>query len=173
MRYLVRHAHAGKKSAWLGPDLARPLSERGRGQAAGLVDQLAGQPVRRLVSSPAVRCLQTLRPLAERLGLPIEPDDRLGVDGTADGVLELLARPGLDQAVLCTHGEVIGRVFTELEQDGLWLSDQPRWPKGSTWVLDRDGVQPWQGRFLPPKAVPSLAGAPLRWPAGGEEVAGA
>jgi broad specificity phosphatase PhoE len=172
MVYLVRHAHAGKKSAWLGPDLARPLSPEGRGQAAGLVDQLAGREVSRLLSSPAVRCLQTLRPLAARLGLPIEPVERLGVAAAGDDVLELLAGPALQRAVVCTHGEVIGKVFAELQQVGLWLSDRPRWPKGSTWALDRDGTGRWQGRFLAPRTVPSTMAAPLRWPAGGKEVAG-
>jgi 8-oxo-dGTP diphosphatase len=169
--YLVRHAHAGKKSAWLGPDLARPLSAEGRGQAVGLVDQLAPEPVRRLVSSPAVRCLQTVQPLAGRLGLPIEPDGRLGVEGPAGDLLELLASPALDQAVVCTHGEVIGRVFAELRHAGSRLPDKPRWPKGSTWVLDRDPARGWHGRFLAPRIVASATAQALRWPRGSEEVA--
>jgi broad specificity phosphatase PhoE len=170
--YLVRHAHAGKKAAWRGPDLTRPLSAAGRGQAAGLVEQLAGQPVRRILSSPAVRCLQTVRPLAGRLGLAIEPDDRLGVDGATGDVLELLAAPALRQAVVCTHGEVIGRVFAELQGAGLAMPAKPRWPKGSTWVLERDGSRAWSGRFLAPKTVPSPMTEALNWPSGGEEVAG-
>ena len=171
MVYLVRHAHAGKKSAWSGPDLARPLSAEGRGQAVGLVDQLAAEPVRRLLSSPAVRCLQTVRPLAGRLGLPIEPDGRLGVDGPAGDLLELLAGPALDQAVVCTHGEVIGRVFAELRHAGTRLPDKPRWPKGSTWVLDHDPARGWHGRFLAPRIVASATAQALRWPTGSEEVA--
>jgi phosphohistidine phosphatase SixA len=170
--YLVRHAHAGKKSAWSGPDLARPLSAQGRGEALGLVDQLAGLPVGRLLSSPAVRCLQTLQPLADRLGLPIEPDDRLGADGPAGDVVELLASPVLDQAVVCTHGELIGRIFAELEDVGVQLSDRPHWPKGSTWVLDRDPAHTWRGQFLAPRSVPRAMAQALRWPSGGEEVAG-
>ena len=173
MVYLMRHAHAGKKSTWQGPDLARPLSPLGRREALGLIEQLADLPVGRLLSSPAVRCLETIAPLAARLGLPIEPDDRLGVDGPAGDVLELLATPVLDQAVVCTHGELIGRVFAELEDAGARLSDKPRWPKGSTWVLDRDPDRTWRGRFLAPLAVPSAMAEALRWPSGGEEVAGA
>jgi 8-oxo-dGTP diphosphatase len=171
--YLVRHAHAGKKSAWTGPDLARPLSEQGRREALGLVAQLDGSPVRRVLSSPAVRCLETVRPLAQRFGLAVEADDHLGVDGPAPGILERLASPDLQQAVVCTHGEVIGRIFAELQGVGVQLSDKPRWPKGCTWVLDRDATRTWRGRFLAPRTVPSDMSKALRLPPGGEEVAGA
>ena len=139
MVYLVRHAHAGSKAAWDSPDQARPLSETGRRQAAGLVARLRHYPVRRILSSPADRCRQTVQPLASLLGLPVEETDALGVDATADGVLELLAIPALRHAVLCTHGELIGQVFDRLIAEGLALPGGPRWPKGSAWVLDRRG----------------------------------
>jgi 8-oxo-dGTP diphosphatase len=139
MVYLVRHGDAGSKAEWNGPDVARPLSETGRRQAAGLVARLRHYPVQRILSSPADRCLQTVQPLARVLGLAVEHTDVLGVDATADGVLALLADPTLRHAVLCTHGELIGQVFDKLAADGLALPGRPRWPKGSTWVLDRHG----------------------------------
>jgi 8-oxo-dGTP diphosphatase len=139
MVYLVRHAHAGSKAEWDGPDHARPLSETGRRQAAGLVARLRRYPVHRILSSPADRCLQTVQPLAGLLGLAVEETGALGVDAPADGVLELLADPALRHAVLCTHGELIGQLFDRLLADGLDLPGGPRWPKGSAWVLDRHG----------------------------------
>src|SRR4029450_1646377 len=69
--YLVRHAHAGTKATWPGPDLARPLSAQGRKEAPGLIAQLGAEPLGRILSSPAKRCLQTVQPLAERLGPPV------------------------------------------------------------------------------------------------------
>ena len=153
MLYLVRHAHAGKKAQWTGPDLARPLSVQGRQEALGLIDQLAAWPLGRVLSSPAERCLQTVQPLAARLGRPVEPSEALGVDGTGAAVLELLAQPGLDQVVLCTHGEVIGEVFDELGRDDVELSAPLRWPKGSTWVLQLDDGQRWKGTYLEPVVV--------------------
>ena len=139
MVYLVRHAHAGSKAEWDGPDQARPLSETGRRQAAGLVDRLRRYPVHRILSSPAERCLQTVRPLARLRGLAVEETDALGVDAAADGVFELLAAPALRNAVLCTHGELIAQVFDRLLAEGVAVPGGPRWPKGSTWVLDRHG----------------------------------
>ena len=153
MVYLVRHAHAGPKTRWQGPDLARPLSAQGRREALGLSERLDGHPVDRVLSSPALRCLQTVEPLAGRLGRPVEPNQALGVDGTAAGVLELLVDPALERAALCTHGEQIGEVFDELRRVGLELSDPPQWPKGCTWILRRVAGQGWKGTYLAPLAV--------------------
>ena len=153
MVYLVRHAHAGKKTHWPGPDLARPLSAQGHKEALGLSDQLGAYPLGRILSSPARRCLQTVQPLAERLGRPVEPEDLLGVDGTGAGVLELLAGRGLDEVVLCTHGELIGEVLDELQRAGIELSGPLRWPKGSTWILQFLRGQGWKGTYLEPAVV--------------------
>jgi 8-oxo-dGTP diphosphatase len=159
--YLVRHAHAGRKSEWQGPDRARPLSAEGRMQALGLIDQLRDYRVRRVLSSPAERCLQTVAPLASRRGLVVEPSDALGVDAPAAGVLELLASSDLHQTLLCTHGEIIGEVFDQLRDIGIELSDRPRWPKGSTWVIGHDGGQAWKGSYLRPLPVGPAARSPL------------
>ena len=75
------------------------------------------------------------------------------MDGTGAGVLELLAGRGLDQVVLCTHGEIIGEVFDELQRAGIELSGPLRWPKGSTWVLQLDRGQRWKGTYLEPAVV--------------------
>jgi phosphohistidine phosphatase SixA len=150
MVYLVRHAHAGSKAEWDGPDLGRPLSASGHRQAAGLVERLRGYPVDRILSSPAERCRQTVQPLAARRGIPVEATALLGVDAAADGVLALLQEPALRHAVLCTHGELIGQVFDRLLADGLDLPGPPRWPKGSTWVLGGDGRQVEAASYLEP-----------------------
>jgi 8-oxo-dGTP diphosphatase len=159
--YLVRHAHAGTKAKWKGPDLARPLSAQGRKEALGLIEQLGDRPVGRLLSSPAERCLQTVRPLAGRLGRAVEPNQTLGIDGTGPGVLELLTDPALDRAILCTHGELIGKVFDELQQASIELSDPPRWPKGCTWILQLDGGHAWKGTYLAPLAIEPAVRDPL------------
>ncbi len=153
MVYLVRHAHAGRKAAWPGPDNARPLSPAGRQQSAGLVDRLRGYRVDRILSSPAERCLQTVQPLARHRGLRVEVADALAVDGSAGGVLELLEDRTLRGAVLCTHGEVIARIFKHLRAEGLELGPQPRWAKGSTWVLGRDGGRVAEASYLEPLAA--------------------
>jgi phosphohistidine phosphatase SixA len=98
---VLRHASAGDRARWQGDDRLRPLDKRGRKQAERLRDVLLAQGVTRVLSSPYVRCTQTVAPL----GLDIEADDRLAEGASPEGTLELLA--GLDGAVACTHGDVI------------------------------------------------------------------
>jgi phosphohistidine phosphatase SixA len=94
MPYLLRHAHAGDKRAWTGPDLERPLSTAGRREAHGLLTRLRDYHITRIVSSPAVRCLQTVEPLAERRGLTPDTSEVLGVGGDPAALLRLLLDRG-------------------------------------------------------------------------------
>jgi 8-oxo-(d)GTP phosphatase len=98
---LLRHASAGDRDKWQGDDRLRPLDKRGRKQAERLRDVLLAHDVTRVLSSPYVRCTQTVAPL----GLEIQTDDRLAEDASPEGTLELLA--DLEGAVACTHGDVI------------------------------------------------------------------
>jgi 8-oxo-dGTP diphosphatase len=68
---LVAHMDAGDRHRWTGDQDLRPLSELGRRQAAGMAETLASGPIDGLYSSPALRCRETLEPLAARSGLPI------------------------------------------------------------------------------------------------------
>jgi hypothetical protein len=62
--YLVRHARAGDRSRWTGDDWLRPLSVRGHRQAYLLIKLLADAKFDRILSSPYVRCMQTVVPIA-------------------------------------------------------------------------------------------------------------
>ena len=93
MPYLVRHAHAGDKRAWQGPDRLRPLSAAGRQEPHGLLTQLRDGRISRILSSPAVRCHQTVQPLAERRDLRVETADALGVEADSTGLVALVLDP--------------------------------------------------------------------------------
>jgi phosphohistidine phosphatase SixA len=150
--YVVRHADAGHRGGRDEPDHARRLSDRGRRQADGLRDQLAGAGLTRLLSSPILRCMQTLVPLGEELGLEVEPDGRLGEGQDAAGVLALAKELQGTSAVLCSHGDVIPEVLDALVASGTRLKDEPRWQKASTWVLTWDGDHLAKGSYVPPPA---------------------
>jgi broad specificity phosphatase PhoE len=137
---LVRHAWAGKAKEWQGDDRLRPLDERGRAQAEGLVDLLRGYEPTPILSSGAVRCVQTVEPLARALGLEVEERKMLAEGADADDVLRLVSSLPDDVVVLCTHGDVIQEVLGE------------ETAKGSTWVLRFDGDQLTRGEYLPPPA---------------------
>jgi len=142
---IVRHADAGRRSDWVGDDRDRPLSPLGRAQAEALAERLAAAGVIRVRTSPSRRCRETVAPLAARLGIPLEEDERLGVTdggavpGAAGSLIELAGRrtggsPGALESsgvvVLCTHGEVIARLLGDLaaaqglavpgEKAGIW-----------------------------------------------------
>jgi hypothetical protein len=107
---LVRHADAGDKHRWQGPDSRRPLSLAGQAEAAGLVIGLDDYPIGRILTSPTLRCQQTVQPLARDRRLRIESEVALGVDADPARVQALLQDPRLQDAVVCTHGEVIDQV---------------------------------------------------------------
>lgn len=69
--YFVRHCET------TGQEPTAPLTEAGWQQALDLADHFAPQGVDLLVSSPYTRAQQSLAPLAERLGLIVETDERL------------------------------------------------------------------------------------------------
>lgn len=100
---LLRHAAAGDREDWDGDDFHRPLNVKGRAQATALVERLLPLGVRRVVSSPYIRCVQTLEPLAAAVGVPLELDDRLE-EGAGAAALPLIEEDGV---VSCTHGDVI------------------------------------------------------------------
>ncbi|MEV0248679.1 histidine phosphatase family protein [Nocardia sp. NPDC050712] len=76
---LLRHGQSTSNTArtLAGRSAGVDLTERGAEQARGLVDRLAALPIAHLVSSPLLRCQRTLAPLAEKLGLEPEFDERL------------------------------------------------------------------------------------------------
>ena len=137
---IVRHASAGTKRAWPGPDTERPLDADGERDAMELARLLAKHPVGRLISSPAVRCMRTLQPLAELAGRPIEAWDSLGTDDGPKNLKACLRDPGLEHAVLCTHGEAMRPLLRSIDLDHLDRSDLPSdrrrlLTKGSAWRL--------------------------------------
>jgi 8-oxo-dGTP diphosphatase len=150
--FLVRHADAKSRANWDADDMLRPLSKKGEAQATGLVAQLDGAKVARILSSPAVRCTTTVAPLASWCGRKVEQTDVLveGADAAkAYDLLCLVARePG--DAVLCTHGDLVPELLRIAARDGVTLEDEARWAKGSTWALETDGRGFTRARYLPP-----------------------
>jgi 8-oxo-dGTP diphosphatase len=148
--FLVRHADAGNRSSWPGPDRERPLSERGHRQADGLGAQLVDTRIARLVASPFTRCIQTLEPLGALLGVDVEVDDRLAEGSSAADALALATEVRGRPAALCSHGDVIPDLLDELVYRGCKLRDELRWQKASAWILSWDGDHIAKGRYLPP-----------------------
>lgn len=145
--HVVRHAHAGDPAAWSANGDLRPLSERGCGQADRLVAEIQGPAL--VVSSPSLRCLATVLPLAHAHRLPLSTLWELYEGGTGAAMLASLVRLGASPLVACSHGDVILDLLATLDRHGVTLPSASA-AKGSTWTLEvRDG-RVSSARYAPP-----------------------
>jgi len=135
---LLRHAYAGERDEWNGPDDARPLDERGRRQAEALADLLhvfaPGLARRSLRSASPDRCRQTLEPLAARLRLPIEPEPAFDEGADPAAAADLLVALGRSSAVtiVSSQGKLLPKVvglLTGRAPDGYATR------KGDAWLI--------------------------------------
>lgn len=146
--HVVRHAHAADREAWAFDDDLRPLSERGCGQAERLPGQL-GEEVAAIYSSPSLRCLATLLPLARAQRLAIITLEELYEGGGAAPMLTRLSAEPRFPVVACTHGDILADLLGLLIGSGLTLPSL-RAEKGSTWTLELDGRAVRSARYAPP-----------------------
>jgi len=109
---VLRHGKAIPAGDWDGPDHLRPLLYRGRRQAEQVAPSIAAYGPRRIWTSTATRCRETIAPLAALTGVAVKESVGLSQDAFEAGVARvarlvekrLEARRG---AVLCSHGPVI------------------------------------------------------------------
>lgn len=146
--HLVRHASAGARGS--GPaDLERPLDDEGLEQARRLVDALADHGIERILTSPALRCRQTVEPLAAKLGIEIEMVPDLVEGRRAAPVVAMINRlvAAESSAVLSSHGDMIPLVLEALSATGVPLAGD-KCQKGSIWELRTAGGLIVEGRYL-------------------------
>lgn len=118
---IVRHAHAldREEFAHKAPDdLLRPLSKKGKAQSQKITrfvrDFLDTKSIDRLISSPATRALQTIKPLTKSLPhTPFEISTLIAPDCGYEGYVRLLEQCGDSQTLLIVgHQPDIG-LFVE------------------------------------------------------------
>jgi 8-oxo-(d)GTP phosphatase len=113
---ILRHAEALDRDRWEGPDSERPLSSAGVAQAERLPSVLDAYAVRRLVTSDARRCIDTLRSYTSRYSLDVEVDPAFGEEVDPAVVREhaSLLRDTTGPTALCTHRPTLPVVFEAL-----------------------------------------------------------
>lgn len=113
---VLRHAIARTRTGWKGDDLDRPLTKPGQSQATKLGPLLKAYGVRRVVTSPAVRCAQTVESYAKSIKELLEVDDRLAEETKPKrverSIATILERKG--PLVVCTHRPTLPWVFETL-----------------------------------------------------------
>lgn len=147
--YLVRHARAGSRGRWDGPDDLRPLSTRGEAQAKKIAKFLSKKEITQIISSPYKRCWQTVSNLAKKTDIETELHSELAEGSDPSGVLSLLAKNSNESVVLCSHGDIIEMILEHAIKIGVKL-ETTKAEKGSVWVLDFEDDQITRARYTAP-----------------------
>lgn len=151
--HLVRHAKAGNREGWEGPDRERPLTTKGLAQSKALAGELSEVGVTRILTSPYLRCVQTVEPLADHAGVAVESTDHLAEGAGPTEIDRLMEEMSRSTVVLCSHGDVIPAVLERLEWMGVRFMSPYKCKKGSTWVVGYDGQAFIQARYVRPPTV--------------------
>jgi 8-oxo-dGTP diphosphatase len=118
---LIRHAQAEPRGSWTRADGLRPLTAEGRARARGTVPLLAALGVRRVISSPANRCRQTVRFFASRARIGVSTSRWLTEAAgktkprRAIGLMERILSGGPPVAV-CSHRPVLPLLTGVIEE---------------------------------------------------------
>ncbi|WP_394555020.1 NUDIX domain-containing protein [Agromyces sp. MMS24-JH15] len=153
---LVRHGKALERGESKGlEDPQRPLTERGVRQAASLAAMLPAWRPKRILSSPAVRCVTTVAPLAAALGKPIRRESGISQESWDEGQAEIRRVIGKrvrvgKTAVLCSHRPVLPDLVREIALAtgtplGDYVSDAAALETGAFSVVHLSATNPSSG----------------------------
>jgi len=135
---LVRHAKAGKRGEFHGPDDQRPLDREGKEQAKRLGPLLALFKPTRVYAAPLLRCVDTVA----QAGLPVRRDTVFAEvtaakpAAVADRLRALVAQHG--RVVVASQGGVIPAAVAALAPPNAAATTSFGTPKGDAWVLSFD-----------------------------------
>lgn len=151
--YLYRHGAAGNRAKWKDLDTIRPLTKKGKLQADAVAEMLKGAGIERIVSSPYDRCIQSVKPLAKATGAKVEIHDALAEDPDVDAAYNLADSLVGNNAVLCSHGDVIPALINRLMWAGLSLESRFYCSKGSIWEIEVENGKFTTGTYVPPPQI--------------------
>jgi 8-oxo-dGTP diphosphatase len=115
------------------------------------LDVLERAEFERVLSSPYVRCIETVVPIAAHRRIPVEPTDALAEGASLGEALALVQKHAGHGAVMCTHGDVVPMLLEHFAAHGVDLGPAPQWPKGCTWMLETDATNEVRSaRYLSP-----------------------
>lgn len=136
--HLIRHGHAGHRSDFDGPDRKRPLTGKGEREAKAIGQELGGNGIDLVWSSPFTRCRQTVQPLADAVDAEVVDHDAFNEGGDGDVALDALLAAVADGHIVavCSHGDVIPRIVEVAVQRGARLHGPSSPSKGARYGID-------------------------------------
>lgn len=117
----LRHAKATGRGDWRKADTLRPLTRIGTSQAAAVAPTLLAWHPERVLTSPAVRCRQTVEPLTKAMKRKAKTVEGLSQDawdagtGTVRETVDEQVRAGRT-TVLCSHGPVLPEILADITE---------------------------------------------------------
>jgi len=136
---LVRHAKAGSRAEWSAADELRPLSHNGQKQVPPVRELAEVYGADRVYAAPLVRCVQTVQPVADDLGVKVVEEELFaekayaGMESaTSRRLAEIVADGGVP--VVCSQGGVIPDLVSRVA-DKAPLPRRVAAKKGSVWAL--------------------------------------
>lgn len=147
--FVVRHAKAGSRSHWTGDDRRRPLSKKGVKQADAIAEMLAPQQVTAVYSSPYLRCVQTVEPLARIVKLAVMQAPELAEGRGVRGLYRFFDDRALDRVVLSTHGDLVWELVEDLTNRRVLPAFREQFEKGSTWTVEVEDGEPVRAKYIP------------------------
>ncbi len=152
MIFVVRHAHAGNRSDWSGPDDKRPISDKGVLQTRRLASYLAKKGARQIFTSPSLRCVQTVAPLAHMLNTHYLDLPELAEGASPEGAAALV-RTAKNGTVICSHGDVLANLVGHLAAHGAPIDPKLTIQKAAIWQLRMSDGKVKKAKYVPPPKV--------------------
>ena len=122
---VLRHAQARTRNGWKADDLERPLTKPGESQAKKLAPLLRAYGVKGIITSPAIRCAQTVDTYARSVKALMEVDDRLAEETKPKrverSIVTVLERKG--PIVICSHRPTLPWIFASLKIEARDLAE--------------------------------------------------
>ena len=143
---LLRHAKAITRDEWQGDDDDRPLDSTGQNQASRLLSIYQVYNLEQIHTSDAVRCYDTVNPIAKAFGINLEvtgklsestyKKDREKAFDYAKDLIKVDAR-----ILLCSHNPILPKMLNKLTKKSDIDADEGKLSPADGWVIHRSGKE--------------------------------
>ena len=143
---LLRHAKAVTRDEWQGDDDDRPLDSLGQNQANRLLALYQVYNLEQIHTSDAVRCYDTVNPIAKGLGIKLEVSGKLSEstykkdrEKAFDYAKDLIKEDA--RILLCSHNPILPKMLNKLTKKSAVDADEGKLSPADAWVIHRNGKE--------------------------------